>query len=128
MPIRITDVGTEGYIANYVTEKTSCGDADNPLLLTVDEGQRINITLIDFASYDSNGNEEASSECIVYATIRDGNGAVRNFVCGGGPKQILPVFVSTTNNVEIQLVNQQKTAERQFLLKYTSRVDTALKF
>ena len=124
MPIPITNVGTEGYIANYVTEKTSCGDADNPWLLTVDEGQRINITLIDFASYDTSENEEISNKCVVYATIRDGNGAVRNVVCGGGLKHIAPVFMSSSNSVEIQLVNkvnvQQKT-ERQFLLKYSSK-------
>ena len=125
MSVPVTNVGTEGYIASYVTQKTSCGDTDNPLLLTVDEGQRINITLIDFASSDTNSNEEIDSKCVVYATIRDGMGTVRNVVCGGGAKKIAPVFMSTSNSIEIQLVGktiQQQRGERQFLLKYSSKL------
>ena len=107
-----------------MTEKTGCGDSDNPWLLTVDEGQMINITLIDFANTNKNENDETSNKCIVYAIIRDGKGAVRNVVCGGGPRKIVPVFMSTSNRVEIQLVNrlnQPNKAEGQFLLKYSSK-------
>ena len=125
-PILITNFDTEGYIASYVTQKTGCGGTNNPWLLTVDEGQRINITLIDFASKnDKEENENDENVCIVYATIRDGQSAVRNVICGGGPKKITTVFISTSNSVEIQLVskvNQQQKTDAQFLLKYSSRL------
>ena len=123
MPIHISNIGAEGYIASYVTQTTSCGDINNPWVLTVDEGQRINITLIDFTSINAKEHEENNDKCMVYATIRDTKNTVKNVVCGGGQTKITPVFMSTSNSVEIQLVyNQQQKTEQQFLLKYTSKL------
>ena len=48
--ISLANVGTEGCISSYITQKTGCGDSDNSWLLTANVGQRINITLIDFVS------------------------------------------------------------------------------
>ena len=128
MPKPITNTGPEGYISSYVTEKTSCGDSDNPWLLTVDDGQRINITLIDFVSSETKDSEDTDNKCVVCATIRDGKSTVRNIICGEGNKHIAPVLISSSNNVEIQLfvgkVNQQQKAERQFLLKYSTKFRT----
>ena len=122
----IHQVNSEGYISSYVTQKTGCGDSDNPWLLTADVGQRINITLIDFAAATENGSDEDDSQCNVYATIRDNRGtAVVNTVCGGQKKKLIPVFISTSNSVEIKLVGksiQQGYNEGQFLLKFTSKL------
>ena len=124
-PITLTNIGTEGYISSYITQKTSCGDKDNPWLISADIGQRINITLIDFVNIGSkDSGEEANYKCTVYGTIRDGNGAVTNTVCGGSGKKIIPVFLSTSNSIEVRLISkpvQQNSNDGHFLLKYTSK-------
>ena len=125
MPIQISNVGAEGYIASYVTQTTSCGDFNNPWVLTVDEGQRINITLIDFTSINAKEHIDNNEICIVYATIRDVKSIVRNVVCGGGQTKTTPVFMSASNSVEIHLVypvNKQQKTEHIFLLKYSSKL------
>lgn len=60
-------------------------------------------------------------ECVVYATIRDGDAPMASTVCGGrGQKETL-VFTSASNTVTIQLTNrlQQGTFNSHFLLQYT---------
>ena len=126
----IHQVNSEGYISSYVTQKTSCGDSDNPWLLSADVGQRINITLVDFAITTGNSNDKNDFQCDVYAIIRDGSStAITNTVCGGQKKNIVPVFISTSNSVEIKLVGksiQQGNNEGQFLLKFTSKLSDLL--
>ena len=127
MPMSVDEVGTTGYISSFVTQKTSCGDTDNPWLITADVGQRINVTLIDFVSTlaSDNGSPKENFECDVYATIREENGAVTNTVCGGQKRKTVPVFLSTSNSVEIKLVGrsiQQGNSEGHFLLQYTSKI------
>ena len=108
-------------MSSFVTQQTGCGNADNPWLLRVGHGQRINITLIDFTSANSEYQSENDHLCNVYATIKDGNGAVAHTVCGGRGKKVTPVFMSVTNNVEIKITSKSNQAKNdgQFLLKYT---------
>ena len=85
-------------------------------------GQRINITLIDFANSESSDRSNEDYECIVYATVKDGDGGITHTVCGGGHKKVTPVFLSSSNTIEIRLVGesiQQNNNEGQYLLKYT---------
>ena len=124
MPLKVIPIGVEGYISSFVTQQTDCGDSDNPWLLTTDIGQIINITLIDFASPTSGEYEEKGHSCVVYATIREENGAVTSTVCGGQGRRVSAVFLSASNSVEIRLASkiiQQGSGERHFLLKYTSK-------
>jgi len=37
-----------GYLSNYVTELTGCGNIDSPWRVQTLPGQRVNLTLIDF--------------------------------------------------------------------------------
>jgi hypothetical protein len=37
-----------GYLSNYVTELTGCGNVDSPWRITALRGQQINLTLFDF--------------------------------------------------------------------------------
>ena len=84
-------------------------------------GQRINITLIDFTTDQLLKRETEGNVCLVYATIREGNGAVTHTVCGGRKQKVVPVFMSISNSVEIRIVTKLKQInnnEAQFLLKY----------
>ena len=49
--LRITS--TAGYIASVVSEETGCGTGQTPWIIEEQEGQRINITLIDFNVYEN---------------------------------------------------------------------------
>ena len=121
VPIALSTEQNEGYLSSFVTQQTGCGNLENPWLLRVSHGQRINITLIDFTSANSEYQSKNDHLCNVYATIKDGNGAVTHTVCGGTGRKVTPVFMSVTNNVEIKITsksNQMKN-EGHFLLKYT---------
>ena len=67
---------TEGYLASIVTEESGCGNADTPWLVSAEPGQRLNITLHDFALSTVVANvtsRHASStrhHCHVYAIIK----------------------------------------------------------
>ena len=124
--LTISSDNAEGYIASSVTKSTGCGDASRPWMLTAGVGQRINITLIDFANSESSDRSDASYECVVYATIQDGDGGITHTVCGGGQKRVTPVFLSSSNAIEIRLVGksiQKNNNEGQFLLKYTGKLE-----
>lgn len=117
----------EGYVSSYVTQQTSCGTTESPWLLRAKVGQKINVSLIDFTSLSlgmsssgGSGTSGASDVCVVYATIRDGNGQLTQTVCGGIGKRLSHVFTSVSNSLEVRLVGklQQSKAEGYFLLKY----------
>ena len=117
----ISNMGAEGYISSYVTHQANCGNADQSWLLKAAIGQKINITLYDFTRNRHPLEEADSNLCTVYATIREGNGIVTHTVCGGRGQQVVPVFMSVSNVVEIRIIskpNQINNHESQFLLKY----------
>ena len=121
VPVALTNVKAEGYLSSFVTQQTGCGNTESPWLLKVGQGQTINITLIDFTSTNSEYPLENDHLCNVYATIKDGNGAVTHTVCGGRGRKVTPVFMSVTNNVEIKIASKLAPAKNdgQYLLKYT---------
>jgi len=50
-----------GVLASVVTMETGCGGPDCPWLVTVEDGQRVNITLVNFARayhHDDDDDEE----------------------------------------------------------------------
>ena len=111
----IIDVGSSservdsGLLSSQVTELTGCGRADWPWLIEAGDGQRVNITLHDF-SYEALATREPGSSalkdgrtCKVYATIRDGSGSRSTTICGGRAP-VTHVFLSTTNRVQIRLL------------------------
>ena len=60
---------SSGYLSNYVTIETGKGSADCPWMIQARQGQRINITLIDFARHSptESNNVEQYDICHVYA-------------------------------------------------------------
>lgn len=44
-----------GYLSNYVTELTGCGNVDSPWRVLALPGQRINFTLLDFGAGGASG-------------------------------------------------------------------------
>lgn len=54
-----------GILASVVTMETGCGGPDCPWLIRVEDGQRVNITLVNFARahhYDDDDDDDQSEE------------------------------------------------------------------
>ena len=52
-PVKVT--AQSGYLASVVSADTGCGTADSPWLIQLQPGQRINVTLLDFAVSSTTG-------------------------------------------------------------------------
>jgi len=50
-----------GYLSNYVTELTGCGNIDSPWQVRALPGQRVNLTLVDFGVTSLSAATSASS-------------------------------------------------------------------
>jgi len=62
-----------GYLSNYVTELTGCGNIDSPWRIQALPGQRVNLTLIDFGVGSMSSATSSSSSAA--ATPRDRSSA-----------------------------------------------------
>ena len=61
-----------GFLASVVTMETGCGGPDCPWLVKVDDGQRVNITLINFArSHHHDDDDDDDDESDVTTDARD---------------------------------------------------------
>lgn len=118
-----------GYLSSLVTSETGLGSGSCPWIITVDPGQHINVTLIDFSLIqpfgpnDVMGAEEAKLQtfCHKYAEIRERPNTRETVVCGGESRN-KNIFVSSSNKLEIRLqryASPKKSA--YFLLKFEGK-------
>ena len=113
-----------GKIASIVAEETGCGTPDCPWIIEVSAGQRVNISLVDFALARNDGSTftgsmTGTSGCRVYATVKEESVGKSFTVCGGDGRQ-RHVYTSLTNTVEVRIVGKPSTADGRdhFLLQY----------
>lgn len=107
-----------GYIANIVTEATSCGSLDRPWLLEAPSGQNIKITLHDFnvSSRDPDQFVEGIPQiCQVLAVIKENAIKSSETICASISRNKW-VYTSVTNSMEIRIVSKNKNS--YFLLEY----------
>ena len=92
-------------------------------MITVDAGQRINVTLLDFSverTYhvkrlnDIDAFDIEATVCYEYAVIHEVESEWKTMVCGGNSRSS-EVYLSKTNTLHIEITN---TGNRYFLLKY----------
>ena len=97
-----------------------------PWMITVDPGQRINVTLLDFSverTYHVKRLNEIDSfdieatVCREYAVIHEVESDWKTMVCGGTSRW-QQVYLSKTNTLRIEITN---TEERYFMLKYEGK-------
>jgi len=62
---------TSGYLSNYVTELTGCGNIDSPWRVRALPGQRVNLTLIDFGVGSMSAAAAASTSAAAADSPRD---------------------------------------------------------
>jgi hypothetical protein len=87
----------DGYLSSLVAKETGLGGPECPWVIQVPAGQRINVTLFDFAL--STSYSRSPDICNIYATIREGSRLETN-VCGG-EKRVKNTFLSETNRIEV---------------------------
>ena len=111
-----------GYLASITSVETGCGTSDAPWLIEALPGQRINVTLVDFApegsTVVSGPTDGLTRICRVYATIREGSGKRSITICGG-ESRLKSVHVSLENAIEIRIINNYHPPKPiNFLLKF----------
>ena len=113
----------QAWIPSSITMETGCGSKDMPWMITVDPGQRINVTLLDFSverTYhvkrlnDIDAFDIEATVCNEYAVIHEVESEWKTMVCGGNSRSS-DVYLSKTNTLRIEITN---TGNRYFLLKY----------
>ena len=113
----------QGWIPSSITMETGCGSRDLPWMITVDPGQRINVTLLDFSverTYhvkrlnDIDGFDIEATVCNEYAVIHEVESERKTMVCGGNTRW-KEVYLSKTNTLRIEITN---TGNKYFIIKY----------
>ena len=107
----VTLTGSSGYLANTVTETTGYGSLTCPWRVLLPRGQRINVTLLDFATPledNSYGSlvQPASHPCYQYAIITEKTSTTRNTRICGGQLRERPIYESRTNSIEIRIITR----------------------
>ena len=103
------------YIASSVTSH-KCGSITCPWRIELQPGQRVNITLFDFALAPKR-NEQGG--CFRYAIIKETGGPQRGTPVCGGRNREKHVYTSTGHLVEIQIVSREVfSTNGQFILYY----------
>jgi len=112
-----------------VTEDTNQGSSTCPWIITVQHGQRINLTLVDFAvtggtagSGGRGGGGGGSHVCTMYAVVREMYDDVGSdiTVCGGEERKERAVYFSEKNSLVVQVKKSNLLSSEIpfFLLKY----------
>ena len=103
----ITRTDRVGLLATHITEEYGWGGSACPWVLRVPPGQRINITLFNFArSGESDLLTSDPSVCYELATIHEKDHPSKTILTCGTDKRQKNVYASETNRVEIRFVDR----------------------
>ena len=138
------------YISSYVTSQTGCGSINSPWTIRVAQGQRVNLTLLDFSTLNFGLQKGGSSAvpgtgsgigmssslggggiadggggqviCMVYAIIKESSGGQTRTVCGGKSRET-NIYSSVTNSVEVRIISKRTSGEDdfKFMLYYNGK-------
>src|SRR6218665_465836 len=98
--------------------RVHCGSSKCPWNIEVPSGQTINITLLDFAMEQRNGEPPSPDKCYRYAVIKERQYTRDTPVCGGQGRQQL-IYTSVSNSVEVHIVSTEVFSRLgQFILHY----------
>lgn len=125
---------SQGYIVNTITSATGCGSDVMPWVIRALPGQRINVTLFDFAATPpppasspaaaaasshlmlGQGHQSSAAETVAcnqqYAEIREhpvSSSSRLQRVCGGGSKRQQIVYTSTSHVLDIMIGGRPAT-------------------
>ena len=126
-PRELNVSSTTGYLSSLLAAEEGYGSESCPWVIRADQGQRINITLLDFSlgevvpGNDINGKLHSRTFCHKYAVIKERVSIRETVVCGGDNREE-NVFISNQNSVEIQLMRYNSPKKEVFfLLKFEGK-------
>lgn len=113
-----------GYIASIVSGKTNCGTTRCPWIIEGLEGQRINITILDFShDYDKHAqksitSEKSCSKVSDYVFIKEASTTVSMSICGHSQRK-RHLYTSKGSRVEIVIsVTSERDTWGHYLLRH----------
>lgn len=101
-----------GYVASSVTEDTGVGSVHCPLVIKVKEGQRVNLTLYNFAKdthFMSNNallNARPKDVCYKIAEVHEPTGKRQITICEG-EQRIRPMHISKGSTMTLHIINRR---------------------
>ncbi len=106
-----------------------CGSQTCPWVLEALPGQRINITLLDFAIASRNTTRRHSHKpgyplyCHEYAVVKETQAPSRSATICGGEQRIRAAYVSTSHKVEVNMVARKPGRNLEyFLLQFEGKL------
>ena len=117
-------VAQSGYLASVVTEESGCGAESAPWSLHALPGQRLNVSLYDYARVGATGGAGGGRRgCVKYAYLRDDATGEPIDVCGGGERR-KHVYTSVTSRLQVHILkNYAPTGKRYFVLHYEGEAE-----
>ena len=114
-PYHIAVSSRKQYLSSDVTGRLGCGSEAAPWVLSAEEGQQINMTLIDF--YWDDGGAECSVE---YGYIIDGGRPDTVTFCGGQTRT-RHLTISTGDVVQI-VIKEDLLEKFRFLVEFHGKI------
>ena len=120
-----------GYLGSITVEENNCGSSSCPWILQALPGQKLNITLIDFAMSSGSGRDPNTGTghlsipeiCYKYAVIRERGKKKDTTICGGQEREKF-VYQSDSNSVHIEVAGGRRGGNfGYFLLQYEGSYD-----
>ena len=112
-----------GFLSNLVTAETGCGSVVSPWLIEAKSGQRVNVTLWNFAM-DKAGDLARSlgaNSCLKYAILTETDKKHHKVVCGDFSR-ISHVYTSVGSSLDVRIQGLPSSSSTgpYFLLEYQS--------
>ncbi len=117
--------GSWGFLASSVTDSTGCGGPGHPWRVHARPGQRINLTVSNFAWAEHAGGS-ASSQCDSIGVVSEQTLAVNRTLCAGS-QRLNHGFTTMSNTVDITLLpSSQRQPDSNFIIEYSGTAATTL--
>lgn len=115
-----------GFLSNLITAETGCGSVVSPWLIEAKSGQRVNVTLWNFAMEKAGDLAQSlgANSCLKYATLTEtGDKKHHKVVCGDFARTShVYTSVGSSLDVRFQGLPSSSSAGPYFLLEYQSRL------
>ncbi len=110
-----------GTLSSSVTDETSCGSPQSPWVIEGAPGQRIDLSVVNFAWTASSNNRSTGGACQLFGHIIERSLNINRSLCGG-PTRESHLYTSMSHVIEIHVTPLNlRQAKGNFLLKYSGK-------
>ena len=120
-------VGQSGAVlASYLADTTGCGSPRAPWRITVQPGQRIDISMLNFnwaTDEDTSQLSFGGTKCDAVGFIVDGSLGINKTICSRSARQG-PIYTTSSSAADVIMTTATREDSRAFLLQITGVVFT----